>query len=87
MEDGLSGRRVQGEPILFERICIHCNNSIRAGSIRCRVCGSQDPFGAKLARRRSALFNNLMMLIVFSMLYFVFYEILPIINVYINIRR
>jgi hypothetical protein len=87
MSNDLSESDEQDEPFALTKVCIRCNNSIRAGSIRCRICGSEDPFGNEVARKRSSLISGAVAIAFFSMLFLVFYEILPIIATYARFRH
>lgn len=86
MENNPSESRAQGEPLALTRACIHCNGLLRVGSIRCRICGSEDPFGSKMARKRVSMLHGLMVVSIFTMLFSVVYEILPIIILYLHPR-
>jgi hypothetical protein len=72
--------------LALTRACIKCNGLLRVSSIRCRICGSEDPFGNKMARKRAALLHGLAALSIFTMIFLVVYEILPIITIYLHLR-
>ncbi|MBY4865159.1 MULTISPECIES: hypothetical protein [Burkholderia] len=77
----------QSEPAELTKNCIHCAGSLRIGSIRCRMCGSEDPFGSKTARKRSALLHGMVMAGIFSALFCMVYGILPVVTLYLRHRN
>lgn len=84
MDNNPSKSRGEAESFTLTRACIHCDGLLRAGSIRCRICGSEDPFGSKMARKRVSLFHGLVIVSIFAMLFMVVYEILPLVILYLH---
>lgn len=87
MSNNLSDINERGGPATLTKACIHCDGLLRVGSIRCRICGSEDPFGRKVTRRRASLFHGLVTILIFLMLFFLVYEFMPTVTLYLRVRR